>query len=475
MTALDKEVAALSRADRLAGLKRIIPRQRIKRVLRLCRKQRSCPRLPAFFMVWFVLAMGLFCRDCYRQVFRWIRPWSKLGVPGRSTLCEARGRLGVRPLVLLAKETVRFLAEPQTPGAFYRASATTAAEGKASAAQAEPPLRLVAIDGFVLDLPDTPENERVFGRPPGSRAPGAFPQARIVALCEAGTHVMAHWLCKPIRVAEQFMADYLLRFLTPGMLLMWDRNFLSYARVGRVIRTGAQLLARVQKGLIFQPIQRLSDDSYLARLYADATARKHDREGILLRVIDYTFDDPRRPGAGEKHRLLTTLLDEAAHPSATLIELYHQRWEQELAIDEIKTHEMERPTLRSQTPAGVVQEVYALLLGHFVIRRLMFEAASRVGAEGEACGVDPRRLSFTGTLKILRCRIPGCPEHPAGQRRWWEDLMAEIGQEQLEPRRNRINPRVIKRKMSKWKKKRPIHRNYPQPSKPFGRSIVMIR
>lgn len=211
MLSLDKEVAALSRADRLAGLKRIIPRERIKRILARTGKDRSsCPRLPAVFMVWFVLGLGLFCRDCYRQVFRWLVRWGGTGsVPGRSTLCEARHRLGVAPLVQLAQETVQPLASPATPGAFYRG------------------MRLMAVDGFVVDLPDTPANERVFGRPPGSRAPGAFPQARLVALCEAGTHVFYRWLIKPIRVAEQTMADALLRmFLTAGMLLLWDRNFL---------------------------------------------------------------------------------------------------------------------------------------------------------------------------------------------------------------------------------------------------------
>lgn len=211
MFSLDKEVAALSRADRLAGLKRIIPRERIKRILSRTGKDGTvCPRLPAVFMVSFVLGLGLFSRDCYRQVFRWLVPWQRRGsVPGRSTLCEARQRLAVAPLVILAEETVQMLASPATPGAFYR------------------DLRLVALDGFVVDLPDTPANERVFGRPSGSRAPGAFPQARLVALCEAGTHVFYRWLIKPIRVAEQTMADALLRmYLTAGMLLLWDRGFL---------------------------------------------------------------------------------------------------------------------------------------------------------------------------------------------------------------------------------------------------------
>ena len=450
MFPIGKEAVALSRAQRLGALHRIIPREKVKQVVRRTgRDQAFCARLPSVFMVYFVLAMGLFCQDCYRQVFRWLRPWRRGAVPGRSTLCEARHRLGPRPLVELARETVKLLAKADTPGAFHRG------------------LRLMALDGFVVDIPDMPANDKVFGRPAGSRAPGAFPQARVTALCEAATHVMWRWLIKPITTSEQAMADRLLGFLEPGMLLMWDRNFLSYARVRRVIDQGAQLLAHVKTGLIFQPIQRLPDRSCLARLYRNASDRKHDRDGILVRIIDYTLDDPRRPGHGEEHRLLTTLLDATLDPAKTLIELYHVRWEEELAIDEIKTHQMERPVLRSQTPAGVVQELYALLLDHFVIRVLMFEAA------GEA-GVSPLRISFVGTLKILRCRIPECPRRRVAWRRWWRNLVHEVSEEVLPPRRNRINPRVIKRKMSKWKKKRRQHRPYPQPLRSFADAIVII-
>src|SRR5712671_5351598 len=259
MFRIGKEAVALSRAQRLNALHRIIPRAQVKRILSKTGQDRVfCARLPAVFVVYFVLAIGLFCTDCYRQVFRWLRPWKKGTVPGRSTLCEARRRLGLAPLAMLAKEVVKLLAGPQTHGAFYRG------------------MRLMALDGFVVDIPDMPANDKVFGRPPGGRAPGAFPQARIVALCEAGTHVMWRWLIKPIRVAEQAMAHWLLRFLEPGMLLMWDCNFLSYDRVAAVIGQGAHLLARVRKGLVFKPIRELPDRSYLAKLYRNETDRKHD-------------------------------------------------------------------------------------------------------------------------------------------------------------------------------------------------------
>ena len=145
----------------------------------------------------------------------------------------------------------------------------------------------------------------------------------------------------------------------------------------------------------------------------------------------------------------------------------HYGWFIELAFDEVKTHQRERPVLRSETPAGVVQEIAGLLLAHYVVRVLMTEAARRAN-------VSPRRLSFTGTLKVLRCRLPECPKSCRGLRRWYEDLLVEIAEEVLPERRNRINPRVIKRKMSNWRKKRPEHRHYPQPTKKFRQSVVML-
>ena len=176
---------------------------------------------------------------------------------------------------------------------------------------------------------------------------------------------------------------------------------------------------------------------------------------------------PGRPGSGEKHRLLTTLRDASRHPAKRLITLYHERWEEELTFDELKTHQCEQAVLRSQTPAGVVQEIYGLLLGHFVIRKLISDAADQSGCA-------PRDLSFTNTLKILRCRLPEAPRNAIGLRKWHDDLLDEVSQERLEPRRNRINPRVIKRKMSHWPKKRTQHTKYPQPTTTFRSSLVML-
>jgi hypothetical protein len=452
MLGLKKEFTQLPQkptTERLSALKRIIPRSLLMQSLKETGSDRYCRRLPKWFLLWLVVGMGLYATDCYRQIFRWLQRFRKMCIPGRTTLCEARQRLGVAPVRWLFNKVVKLLASPKTLGAFYRG------------------MRLMALDGFVLNIPDTPDNARIFGRPKNGRTEGAFPQVRVLALCEVGTHVLWKCLFKPIRCAEICMAKHLLRFLAPDMLLLWDRGFLSYENVQAVLAGEAHLLARIKKNLVFAKLKVFRDGSYLAKMYRSAKDRRNDREGILVRIIEYTIQDKGRKGSGEVHRLLTTLLDASVDPAKRLIELYHERWEEELTIDELKTHQGERPVLRSQTPAGVVQEVYGWLLAHFVVRTLMFEAATKQN-------LPPRQMSFTGALKILRCRLPECPRNEKGRKRWYKNLLAEIAEETLEERRDRVNPRVIKCKMSKWNKKRPEHKHYPQPQKTFGEAVEVV-
>jgi hypothetical protein len=453
MSVLDKDgdlAVRWSTAERVSALKRIVAKKSIEKAcLQSSRQHGYCSRLPRWFVVWFVIAMALFCRDSYEQVFRWLQRFRPKGTPGRSTLCEARKSVGPAPLRRLAEAVIELLAQPDTPQTHYAG------------------LRLMALDSFVVDVPDTPANERAFGRPQSGRAAGAFPQARVLSLCEIGTHVLWRSLIKPHRRGEIPMARYLVRFLEENMLLLWDRNFLSYDLVQSVVERKAHLLARIKKNMIFQPIKRLSDGSYLAKLYPSPRHRDRDEGGIVVRILEYTFDDPGRPGSGEKHRLLTTLLSPTQHPAKRLITLYHERWEEELTIDEVKTHQRERPVLRSQTPAGVVQEIYGLLLGHFIVRKLASEAAATI-----AC--PPREISFVNTLKILRCRLPEAPRNDTSLAQWYALLVAEVAEQRLPPRRDRVNPRVIKRKMSNWAKKTAKHRDSPQPTKKFRQSIVML-
>jgi hypothetical protein len=293
-------------------------------------------------------------------------------------------------------------------------------------------------------------------------------------LVELGTHVEVALTVKHAHGDERVMAAALLDHLTPEMLLLLDRGFFSYELWQQLERRGVKLLARVIKSLVLEPIRILADGSYLAKIYKNDSDRRKDRDGISVRVIRYTLDDPQRVGHGEEHVLMTNLFDEETYPAEELIVLYHERWEEELVFDEQKTHQDPRRAtkpaqLRSETPAGVLQEIYAVSLGHFVIRSLMFEAAA-------TAGLDPDHLSFTGCFQILKCRLPECDSRsPERFVSWYEGLLWEMQQERIEPRRNRINPCVIKRKMSKWKKKRPEHRRLPPLKKTFPETVVMTR
>ena len=453
MSVLSKDAqtaARWSNTERVRALKRIVSRQAIAKVLRRSTTpHRHCRRLSREFAVWFVIAMALFCRDSYQQVFRWLQRYRPKGTPGRSTLCEARLSIGVAPLRYLAEEVLQLQGRPDMPHTFYAG------------------LRLMSLDSFVVDVADTPANVRAFGKPRNGHTVGALPQARVLSLCEAGTHVLWRSLIKPHCRGEISMARYLMRFLEENMLVLEDRNFFCFDLVSASRQRGTHLLVRLKKNLVFVPIKRFPDGSYLAKAYPSWRSRESDQGGILVRIIEYTFQDPGRSGSGEKHRLLTTLLNARQHPAKQLIVLYHERWEQELAIDELKTHQRERPVLRSQTPAGVVQEIYGLLLSHFVIRHLICTAAT-------SAGCAPRELSFVNTLKILRCRLPEAPRSAPGLADWYQNLLAEIAEVRLEPRRDRVNPRVIKRKLKHWDRKREKHRNFPQPTKPFRKSIVIL-
>ena len=374
--------------------------------------------------------------------------------PARSSLCEGRKRLGVEPVKYLFEHTVRPLATPETPGAFWRG------------------LRWVGIDGSVYDAPDSPANAAAFSRASGSRGQGAFPQVRKASLVELGTHVELAIEIGGWQDSEQSLARKLWDRLPSDSLLLEDRGFFSYDDWKKLNGRGQKLLVRVKSNLILEPFRQLSDGSYLAKIYPSSYDRDKDREGIVVRVIAYTIDDPQRTGHQEEHRFITNLLDEARYPTMELIVGYHERWEHEMVLDEQKTHQDPRraeksANLRSETPDGVRQELYALSLAHFVVRALMFQAA-------RPAKLDVDRLSFVGCFRILQCRLPECIGKTGRTLdEWYETLLWEMRQETTEPRRNRINPRVIKRKMSKWLKKRPEHRNLPPLKKNFVESVVM--
>jgi hypothetical protein len=446
---------ALEILDRLEGLSKVIPPEVMEQALLETGrdKQRAC-RLSHRVMLWVVLAMGLLTHLPIRQVFkhaRRLRPGEK--TPSRSNLCEARQRLGVEPVRRVFDLVVRPLATPETPGAFYKG------------------LRPMGIDGTVQDVPDTPANAERFGRSSGGRGDAAFPQVRKISLVELGTHVEVAMAIGGWHDSEQKLVSHLWDTIPADALLIEDRGFFSYEH-WKTLHVRVMLLVRVKGNMVLKPIQRLSDGSYLAKVYPSSYARDKDRDGIVVRVIEYTLDDPQRTGHAQKHLLLTNLFDHETYPALELACTYHERWEEELVFDEQKTHQDPRrpgkpAQLRSQTPEGVEQELYALSLGHFVVRALMLEAAKE-----DQLDVD--RLSFTGCLRILQARLPECDTAtPLGLEQWYRLLIAEMAQERIEPRRNRVNPRVVKRKMSKFAKKRPEHRHRLPLRKTFAATVVI--
>ena len=431
------------------GLTQLIPEHRLAAILSGTARssvRRRC--LPADSVIWLVIAMALFAADSIPKVWRRLHPTRDRPEPTDSAFSQARRRLGVAPLRHLFLETARPMATHQTVGASYRG------------------WRLMGLDGTTLDLPDTPDNARTFGRPTTGRAEGAFPQVRLLALCELGTHAVCGLAIKPLRHGEPSMVGPLLDHLGPGLLLIWDRGFFSYDLIRSVVQRGAHLLARVKRNTILRPIRRLGDGSYLAKVYPSEADRRRDMRGLPVRVVEYTHDDPNRPGAGERHRLITDLTNPEDLPAHEAPLVYHERWEQELAFDEIKTHLSGRAVpVRSKTPAGVVQEIYGLMLAHYVVRRVMHDAAV-------VASQDPDRLSFIDSLRVLQCQLPESP-HVATET-WYQRLLREVRRQTLRPRRDRWYTRVIKRKMSNWMKKRPEHRNPPQPTKPFREAVVLL-
>lgn len=440
----------LSRRERVRVLKKIIRKSSLQGEIRCRKLQKRCSRkCPAEVMAWFVIALWLFGDDCYTQVFRWLHRFAAGQMPSSSALTQARARLGVAVLAAVYRQAVRCLCSSQTPEAFYAGR------------------RLVAVDGFVLNLPDSASNRRAFGKPRNGTSQGAFPQARIVALCEVGSHVFFSFLAKPIRCGEATMARHVYRDLPDHSLLLFDIGFCGSQLMGQVMDQHSDFLGRAKPSRRFRKLQVLRDGSYLSKIYSTDYDRMHDRRGRSVRVLEYSLDDPQRPGHAQRHRLVTTLLDEQAHPARKLIVLYHQRWEEELAIDEAKTHLRHSAKLRSHSAAGVVQELYGLLIAHFIIRKLALEAATEAG-------ISPRQISFTATLRVLRVSLVEAPRSPRLFRAWYAGLLSEVSLQRLGPRRQRINPRVIKRPQSKWPKARPKHRQRPPLSRPFADTIRLL-
>jgi len=457
-----REIAAeckFSQELKFEVLEQVIAVVRIKAVLvregRVAQRERKLNMVMTVLMliamhIYSNVSMGAAMRKASKGL-RYVWPDAEYAVAGASALSYRRSQLGARPLVALFHEVCQPLATETTPGAFLFG------------------LRLMAIDGTVEDVADTPANAAVFGRHHGARGDSAFPQVQGVYLVECGTHAVVDAGFWPCRTSERQGGFRLLRSVGPGMLVMWDRGFHDFDMVAQAHATGAQVLARVPSHVSLKPVQTCADGSFLAYLTPSGYQRRKGGLRLLVRVIQYTIQDPALPGYGATHRLITTLLDATCYPAHDLACAYHERWEIELVIDEIDTHQRlaGRP-LRSLKPVGVIQELYALLIAHYAIRYLMQQAAHHRE-------LDPDRISFVHALEVLRDAIA---EFQMTARHLfadlWQRLWHDIARYPLPKRRHRTNPRVVKRKMSNFRLKRPEHSAWPQPSISFRQAVVVI-
>jgi hypothetical protein len=372
----------------LGVITKTFPQTKIKAVLRDTERTSLRNRdLPTHVTMYYVIAMALYMRASYREVLRclteglrWLfEPGETLKITGKSGISQARTRLGWQPVKRLHDEIVKPIANESTKGAWY---------GK---------WRLVSLDGSTLDIADEEDNEKVFGRPSSSRGNSAFPQLRFVSLVENGTHVLFGTKMDGYHTGEITLANEVLCSLKPGMLCLADRNFYGFELWSRAQVTGADLLWRIKKNLRLPCESRLPDGSYLSTVYVSAKAQRRKSEGVIVRVIEYKLEGV--PDSEPIYRLLTTILDHESAPAVELAALYHERWEIETSLDELKTHlRGSKIVLRSKTPDLVRQEFYGLMMAHFAVRGLMHEAALAVDE-------DPDRLSFLHAVRVIRRKI----------------------------------------------------------------------
>ena len=342
--------------------------------------------LPAHVVVYYVIAMALFmhvsCREVLRSLLEGVEWLSgvKLAVAGRSAISQARTRLGWQALRQLHDGVVTPIAAPATRGAWYRR------------------WKLVSLDGSTFDVADEAANAAAFGRPAASRGESAFPQIRFVSLVENGTHVLFGSAMDGYATGEITLAKPVLAHLCAGMLCLADRNFYGFDLWNQARRGGADLLWRVKKNLILPCETPLPDGSYLSRIYGSAADRRRGVNGVVVRVIEYRLDGVA--DAEPLYRLITTILDPQEAPAAELAALYHERWEIETALAELKTRLRGRGiVLRSKTPDLVRQEFYGLMMAHFAVRGLMHEAAVKADT-------DPDELSFVHAVRVIRRKLP---------------------------------------------------------------------
>ena len=371
-------------------LARAFPRATVEAVVEAsgAREQRV-RMLPSWLVVYYVLALALFMDMGGGRVMRklagtlaWAARGVTVGIPSEEALSRARSRLGPLPLRLLFEQVAGPLATTATAGGFWRGR------------------RVLSVDGTTLDVQDTPVNWERFGGPgtaseSGQALTGGFPKMRVVALAECGTRALIAAKLGSYASSEKALTIELLPRLGAGMLVLADRNFPGHDLWGQAAATGADLLWRAGSAFPL-PVQTvLSDGTYLSVLAVPKDKRRAGAQPITVRVVEYHLIEADGSPT-ETFALLSTLLDPETAPAAELAELYHARWQIETAFSAFKSQlKGDGVVLRSKTPDGAEQEVWALLCAYHAIRELICAAADLTDR-------DPLRLSFIAALDAVR-------------------------------------------------------------------------
>jgi transposase IS4-like protein/DDE family transposase len=420
-------------------LTRLLPRDLVDEVIAEAgRREQRRRLLPARVVVYYVLALCLFFGEGYEEVMRrlagglqFMNSWSTgCSVPAAGAICQARQRLAAEPLRLLFERAAVPMARPGTPGAWVAGR------------------RLMAIDGFVLEVADTPSNEAESGRS-GSGQYTPFPQVRAVGLGECGTHAIVAAAFAGFRTPERDLARRLFGALEPGMLAVADRGYCSYRMWQQAQHSGADLLWRLPASVTLRVVQALPDGSYLSflpgpkvrqRRAAQLARGSHleEQAAIPVRAVEYEVDG--QGDSGEIFCLATTLTDPGEITAVELAAAYKQRWEFETALDELEFHQRgPARILRSKSAGMVKQEIWALPLTHYAIRDLIWQAA-------EQAEIGPGRLSFIRSLRVIRRQVTGQAAFPP---KGWPPpaprQSLKFPERPNPARRYRSNPRVIKR------------------------------
>ncbi|MCX4510171.1 IS4 family transposase [Streptomyces sp. NBC_01619] len=367
----------LSDEVRLGLLTEWVVPELVDEVLAACGRRDTKPRpLSSRFMVYFVLALALFQQDSYDDVAEnLVGALGEMGqsVPNKSSFTRARQQLGAAPLEGVFRRVAGAIAPPTLEAAFWRG------------------MRVAAVDGFLLDVPENDATRAAFGGQVDSAGrPVGFPQARVVTLTETSTHATIDARIGSFRSGggEPALAAEMAGSAA-GMLVIMDRAFPGVALWKAYTQAGAHLLIRARTFVAAKPLEVLSDGTYLTRMNLAGQRRSHPG-GVTVRVIDYQVD------GGETVRLLTDLLDPGDWPAAELAALYHERWEVESAYRQLKTFQRGKAeVLRSVSPELVRQEIWAHLTLHHCLNRIILRLA-----DGE--GLDPDRISFVKVLKHTR-------------------------------------------------------------------------